>query len=56
MRTSEEAINTPPLVEKTMDDAPVYYSADEAIAWAAGYNRAIADLNLIIKEFNNVIR
>lgn len=29
--------------EKTASDAPVWYSAEEAWAWACGYNRAVRD-------------
>jgi hypothetical protein len=27
--------------EKTASDAPVWYTAEEAAAWAAGYNKAV---------------
>ena len=30
--------------DRGMDDAPVHYGAEEALAWAAGWNAAVADL------------
>lgn len=30
--------------EKFMSDAPCHYKADEACAWAAGYNACLADV------------
>jgi hypothetical protein len=35
------------LKEKTASDAPSWYSAEEASAWASGYNKALEELGLL---------
>lgn len=40
--------------EKDFVDAPMHYSNEEANAWAAGYNSAIADYEKELEEQNTL--
>ncbi len=38
---------------KDRNDAPVWYTAEEASAWAAGYNHALANRHAVEREWDN---